>query len=146
MSKPRRRQGREKHLAFLGSASGSLVVIMAITITVNGTARELEADGNLPLIFALRNMLGLKGVRFGCGGEDCGACTVMVDGELCFSCTTSLDAVAGRHVETVDGMDGAKAATSAILPSKRDIATPTPFCVLGLDREKTISTSFFQNP
>jgi nicotinate dehydrogenase subunit A len=83
---------------------------MAITITVNGVVQELEADGSLSLIFALRNMLGLKGVRFGCGGEDCGACTVTVDGELCYSCTTSLDAVAGRHVETVDGIDGVKAA------------------------------------
>jgi nicotinate dehydrogenase subunit A len=82
---------------------------MAITITVNGQPQVLEADKSLPLVFALRNILGLKGVRFGCGGEDCGACTVIVDGELCYSCTTSLDAVAGRRVETIDGMDGAKA-------------------------------------
>lgn len=82
---------------------------MAITITVNGQPQVLEADGSLPLVFALRNMLGLKGVRFGCGGEDCGACTVIVDGELCYSCTTSLDAVAGRRIETIDGMAGAKA-------------------------------------
>src|SRR2546430_2645312 len=82
---------------------------MAITITVNGQPHVLEADGSLALVFALRNMLGLKGVRFGCGGEDCGACTVIVDGELCYSCTTSLDAVAGRRVETVDGIARAKA-------------------------------------
>jgi nicotinate dehydrogenase subunit A len=82
---------------------------MAITITVNGQPQVLEADGSLLLVFALRNMLGLKGVRFGCGGEDCGACTVIVDGELCYSCTTSLDAVTGRRVETVDGLGGAKA-------------------------------------
>ena len=82
---------------------------MAITITVNGQPQVLEADGSLPLVFALRNMLGLKGVRFGCGGEDCGACTVIVDGELCYSCTTSLDAVAGRRIETIDGMARAKA-------------------------------------
>jgi nicotinate dehydrogenase subunit A len=82
---------------------------MAITITVNGQPQVLEANKSLPLVFALRNILGLKGVRFGCGGEDCGACTVIVDGELCYSCTTSLDAVAGRRVETIDGMDGAKA-------------------------------------
>jgi nicotinate dehydrogenase subunit A len=82
---------------------------MAITITVNGQPQVLEADGSLLLVFALRNMLGLKGVRFGCGGEDCGACTVIVDGELSYSCTTSLDAVTGRRVETVDGLAGAKA-------------------------------------
>jgi nicotinate dehydrogenase subunit A len=82
---------------------------MAITIRVNGQPQVLEADGSLLLVFALRNMLGLKGVRFGCGGEDCGACTVIVDGELSYSCTTSLDAVTGRRVETVDGLAGAKA-------------------------------------
>jgi nicotinate dehydrogenase subunit A len=82
---------------------------MAIGITVNGQALALEEDGSLPLIFALRNALGLKGVRFGCGGEDCGACTVIVDGQLHYSCTVTLDAVAGRHVETVDGLTGRKA-------------------------------------
>ena len=82
---------------------------MAIGITVNGQALALEEDGSLPLIFALRNALGLKGVRFGCGGEDCGACTVIVDGQLHYSCTVTLDAVAGRHVETVDELTGRKA-------------------------------------
>jgi len=82
---------------------------MAIGITVNGQALALEEDGSLPLIFALRNALGLKGVRFGCGGEDCGACTVIVDGQLHYSCTVTLDAVAGRHVETVDRLTGRKA-------------------------------------
>jgi nicotinate dehydrogenase subunit A len=87
----------------------SLVPKMAISITVNGQAHALEEDGSLPLIFALRNTLGLKGVRFGCGGEDCGACTVIVDGKLHYSCTVTLDAVAGRHVETVDGLIGQEA-------------------------------------
>jgi nicotinate dehydrogenase subunit A len=82
---------------------------MAVMLTVNGQPHVFEGDGSLPLIFALRNELGLKGVRFGCGGEDCGACTVIVDGELCYSCTTSLDAVAGRRIDTVDGITGAKA-------------------------------------
>jgi nicotinate dehydrogenase subunit A len=87
----------------------SLVPTMAIDVTVNGQAHVLEEDGSLPLIFALRNALGLKGVRFGCGGEDCGACTVIVDGKLHYSCTVTLDAVAGRHIETVDGLAGQKA-------------------------------------
>jgi nicotinate dehydrogenase subunit A len=82
---------------------------MSISIIVNGETHALAAEGSLPLIFALRNTLGLKGVRFGCGGEDCGACTVLVDGELCYSCTTTLDAVAGRHIETVDGLADNKA-------------------------------------
>jgi nicotinate dehydrogenase subunit A len=75
-----------------------------ITVTINGKDYELIEDGSLPLIFALRNTLGLKGVRFGCGAEECGACTVLVDSALSYACTTTLEAVAGRKVETIDGL------------------------------------------
>ncbi len=67
---------------------------MGVTLTVNGTPIEVRVDGTTPLILALRNELGLKGTRFGCGGEDCGACTVLVDSEPKYSCTLQLDDVA----------------------------------------------------
>ena len=79
---------------------------MTIHIIVNDAPVDLEEDGALPLLHALRNCLELKGTRFGCGGEDCGACTVLVDGDPSYACTITLDAVAGRRVQTVEGLSG----------------------------------------
>jgi nicotinate dehydrogenase subunit A len=79
---------------------------MPISIRINGEAQEFDGDVTQSLVLALRNDLGLTGVRFGCGGEDCGACTVLIDGEPRFSCTLGLDAVAGRDVVTVEGLKG----------------------------------------
>ena len=79
---------------------------MGISVNINGEPREFEGDESQPLVLALRNELGLKGVRFGCGGEDCRACTVLIDGEPRFSCTLGLDAVAGHDVVTLEGLQG----------------------------------------
>jgi aerobic-type carbon monoxide dehydrogenase small subunit (CoxS/CutS family) len=78
---------------------------MGVTLTVNGTTVEVRADGTTPLILALRNELGLKGTRFGCGGEDCGACMVLVDSEPRYSCMLQLDDVARKRVTTIEGLD-----------------------------------------
>ena len=74
------------------------------TFLVNGAQRTLEADGKTPLLDVLRNTLGLKGTRFGCGNEECGACFVLVDGHAVASCTTPLWSVAGKAVTTVEGL------------------------------------------
>jgi aerobic-type carbon monoxide dehydrogenase small subunit (CoxS/CutS family) len=78
---------------------------MGVTLTVNGTPVEVRADGTTPLILALRNELGLKGTRFGCGGEDCGACMVLVDSEPSYSCALQLDDVAQKRVTTIEGLN-----------------------------------------
>jgi nicotinate dehydrogenase subunit A len=78
---------------------------MGVTLTVNGTPVEVRVDGTTPLILALRNELGLKGTRFGCGGEDCGACMVLVDSEPRYSCTLQLDDVARKRVTTIEGLN-----------------------------------------
>ena len=93
------------------AAYGSCIigVRMSVSITVNDVTHAIEEDGTVPLISTLRNTLGLKGVRFGCGGEDCGACTVIVDGDLCYSCTTALSAVCGRRIQTAEGLFDRKA-------------------------------------
>jgi len=78
---------------------------MGVTLTVNGTPVEVQVDGATPLILALRNELGLKGTRFGCGGEDCGACTVLVDSEPKCSCTLQLNDVAQKRVTTIEGLN-----------------------------------------
>jgi aerobic-type carbon monoxide dehydrogenase small subunit (CoxS/CutS family) len=72
--------------------------------TVNGGAVRVAADGATPLLTVLREELGLRGTRFGCGAEQCGACMVLVDGVPVYACTRTLDAVAGRAVTTVEGL------------------------------------------
>src|SRR3954452_13332607 len=76
-----------------------------VHLTVNGVAAVIEADPDMPLLYALRNDLGLVGTRFGCGLEQCGACNVLIDGRVAASCTTPVSAVEGRAVTTVDVAD-----------------------------------------
>ena len=75
-----------------------------ITLTVNGTTHRLDIDPATPLLYALRGELGLNGAKFGCGLGQCGACTVIVDGEPVYSCLAPVIALQGRHVTTVEGL------------------------------------------
>jgi len=75
-----------------------------VRLTVNGAERAIEADADTPLLYALRNDLGLKGTRFGCGSGQCGACFVLVDGHPTPACDTPLWSVAGKRVTTVEGL------------------------------------------
>ena len=75
-----------------------------ISLTVNGMVREVEADPDTPLLYVLRNDLGLVGARFGCGLGLCGACFVHVDGVAVPSCDTPVWSVAGKSVVTVEGI------------------------------------------
>jgi nicotinate dehydrogenase subunit A len=78
-------------------------------ISVNGAARSVEADGDTALLYVLRNALGLKGSRFGCGHEQCGACMVLVDGAPAYACTLPVSAAAGKRVTTIEGLGTADA-------------------------------------
>src|SRR5712692_10119234 len=73
-------------------------------LTVNGVPAEVEAGADTPLLYALRNDLGLKGTRFGCGSGQCGACFVLVDGLAAPSCDTPLWSAAGKKITTVEGL------------------------------------------
>jgi len=73
-------------------------------ININGRTREVDADPATPLLYVLRNDLELNGAKFGCGLGQCGACTVLVDGEAVFSCLLPLAALDGRAVTTVEGL------------------------------------------
>jgi nicotinate dehydrogenase subunit A len=75
-----------------------------VRLTVNGIARSVAADGDTPLLYALRNDLRLAGTRFGCGNGQCGACMVLVDGRPVTSCNTPLWSLEGRAVTTVEGL------------------------------------------
>jgi len=76
-----------------------------VTFRVNGEARTVRTATDIPLLYALREELGLKGTRFGCGDAACGACTVVVDGVAVTSCDLPVSAVAGKTVETVESLD-----------------------------------------
>jgi isoquinoline 1-oxidoreductase alpha subunit len=77
---------------------------MSTSFVLNGAAITLEADPNMPLLWAIREVAGLHGTKFGCGMALCGACTVHVDGEPIRSCVMVLSAVAGRQVTTIEGL------------------------------------------
>src|SRR6476659_9018449 len=74
-----------------------------VQLRVNGTAHEIEADPQTPLLYVLRGDLGLNGAKFGCGLGQCGACTVMVGGEAVYACITPVAAIGGREVFSFDG-------------------------------------------
>lgn len=76
-----------------------------LTLQVNGAARVVDVDDpDTPLLYVLRNDLGLTGTRFGCGLAQCGACTVHIDGQAARSCVTPARAVVGRQVATIEGL------------------------------------------
>jgi nicotinate dehydrogenase subunit A len=75
-----------------------------IALTVNGKAHRVDADPATPLLYVLRDDLQMNGAKFGCGLGQCGACTVMIDGEAHFSCVTPVSSVQGRRIKTVEGL------------------------------------------
>jgi isoquinoline 1-oxidoreductase alpha subunit len=78
--------------------------VPAVTLIVNGTRRELTAPEDTPLLYVLRNDLELRGPQFGCGLSQCGACSVLVDGQEARSCVFPLAAVAGKEITTLEGL------------------------------------------
>ncbi|WP_305988247.1 (2Fe-2S)-binding protein [Roseibium sp. MMSF_3544] len=84
---------------------------MSITLKINGETRTLDADPESPLLWALRDELGMTGTKFGCGIAACGACTVHMDGMPIRSCQTYVGDLEGAEITTIEGIDG-KAATA----------------------------------
>ena len=76
---------------------------MPVTFTLNGATQEVEAPPDMPLLWALRDHVGLTGTKFGCGIGQCWSCTVHVDGAAVASCLVTLGAVAGKAVTTIEG-------------------------------------------
>jgi len=77
-----------------------------ISLSINGKTVQLTATPDTPLLWALRDELGLTGTKFGCGAAICGACTVHVDGKPMRACVTPISAVAGKQVTTIESIDG----------------------------------------
>ncbi len=83
---------------------------MAIAFSVNGKAVSIEAEPDMPLLWAIREQVGLTGTKFGCGVAACGACSVHIDGQIARSCSVAVADVAGKAVTTIEGMAGADGA------------------------------------
>jgi isoquinoline 1-oxidoreductase subunit alpha len=81
---------------------------MPFTIKVNGTPHQVDVDGDTPLLWVLRDVLGMTGTKFGCGIAQCGACTVHVDGNPVRSCLLPVAAISDRPVTTIEGIGATK--------------------------------------
>lgn len=75
-----------------------------LTLTVNGQQRQVAADPDMPLLWVIRDLLGLTGTKFGCGVAQCGACTVHLNGEAVRSCVTKVSRAIGQEVITIEGL------------------------------------------
>jgi isoquinoline 1-oxidoreductase alpha subunit len=96
-----------------------------ITLNVNGKPRQLDLPDDMPLLWALRDVLGMTGTKFGCGLGLCGACTVHIDGAATRSCITPLGSVAGKAITTIEGV-GKTPAGAAV--QKAWLAGQVPQC------------------
>jgi isoquinoline 1-oxidoreductase alpha subunit len=77
---------------------------MAFTVNINGSPHSVDVDGDTPLLWVLRDVLGMTGTKFGCGVALCGACTVHIDGTATRSCITTIDSVGGSKVTTIEAI------------------------------------------
>jgi isoquinoline 1-oxidoreductase subunit alpha len=80
-----------------------------ITLDVNGKPRKLDVPDDMPLLWALRDVLGMTGTKFGCGAALCGACTVHIDGQPARSCITPVSAVAGKRITSIEAIGATRA-------------------------------------
>ena len=97
--------------------------------TVNGKTVEVKAEENTPLLYVLRNDLGLVGTRFGCGGGQCGACFVMVDGRAMASCDLPMSFVMNKSITTVEGLEAKHPVQKALLAEQ---AAQCGYCMSGI--------------
>ena len=88
-----------------------------ISFTVNGKSQDVDASPDTPLLWVLRDTLGLTGTKYGCGIAQCGACTVHLDGQATRSCVTAISSVAGKKVTTIEGIspDSSHAVQQALI-------------------------------
>jgi isoquinoline 1-oxidoreductase subunit alpha len=97
---------------------------MAVSLRINGKAVTAGADPETPLLWVLREELGLTGTKFGCGVAACGACSVHIDGTVTRSCSVSLSSVEGKTVTTIEGLKGADGTLHAVQQAWIDAQVP----------------------
>ena len=92
-----------------------------IELTINGKSHQLDIDPQMPLLWAIRDNVGMTGTKYGCGMALCGACTVHLDGEAVRSCTLPVAAAAGKQITTIEGLDSNTAAVVKAAWEKIDV-------------------------
>ncbi|GMM59391.1 (2Fe-2S)-binding protein [Novosphingobium pituita] len=105
---------------------------MTLTIHVNGTAHKVDADPETPLLYVLRDDLGLNGAKYGCGLGQCGACTVHLDGKAIFSCVTPVAAVGDRPVRTIEGLGSIEKMNPLQQAFLDEQAAQCGYCIAGM--------------
>jgi nicotinate dehydrogenase subunit A len=105
---------------------------MTVTFNVNGADHKLDVDPSTPLLYVLRDDLGLNGAKYGCGLGQCGACTVQLDGKAVFSCLTPIAALEGRRIRTVEGLGTVQ--NPSVLQQAFEIeqAAQCGYCIAGM--------------
>jgi len=117
-----------------------------INLKVNGKARKVDADSDIPLLYALRDNLGLNGPKFGCGVGQCGACTVLVNGQAARSCITPANSVQGKPVVTLEGL-GSSTRLSKLQKAFVDTqAVQCGYCINGMIMSTTALLATNKNP
>jgi len=103
-----------------------------LALTINGRKRVVDVDPQTPLIYVLRNDLKLKGAKFGCGLEQCGACMVIVDGKAEFSCSTPVAAFADKAITTIEGIGTVDRLHPIQKAFVRERAAQCGYCIPGI--------------
>ena len=103
-----------------------------LTLQLNGHAQAVTSEPATPLLYVLRDELGLNGPKFGCGLGQCGACTVMLDGQAIFSCLTPVGLAAGRRVTTVEGLGSAERPSALQRAFIDEQAAQCGYCIAGM--------------
>ena len=98
-------------------------------VEINGVEREVAAAPDTPLLYVLRNDLGLAGTRFGCGSGQCGACFVLIDGRAMASCDTPLSFALGKRITTIEGLEGEHPVQQALVKHQ---AAQCGYCMSGI--------------
>jgi aerobic-type carbon monoxide dehydrogenase small subunit (CoxS/CutS family) len=103
-----------------------------LTLRVNGRSQVLDTDPATPLLYVLRDELGLHGAKFGCGLGQCGACTVMVDGDAVLSCVLPVGLVGARAIRTVEGLGSAQSPGPLQQAFVDEQAAQCGYCIAGM--------------
>ena len=105
---------------------------MAVSLKVNGATRSVPAEPDTPLLYVLRNDLALNGAKFGCGLAQCGACTVLVNGQATRSCVTPIDTLAGAEIVTLEGLGTAEKPHALQRAFIAEQAAQCGYCINGM--------------